>query len=179
MTYSARLAVADDIQAITRIYNQGIEDRIATLETSPKRDSDMLEWLTKRNEAHKVLVIEDATGAVLGWASLNPFSSRCCYSGVVDFSIYIERSMRGKGLGKKLLDALIEAAREQGFHKLVLSALSRNEAGKRLYKAAGFREVGTYINQGILDGKWVDVTIMEKLLIDSCCGTMKENCCKG
>ena len=164
MPYSVRIAVPGDIQRITMIYNQGIEDRIATLETSFKKESDMTDWLVKRSEAHKVLVIEDDKGAVWGWASLNPFNSRCCYSGVADFSIYIERSMRGKGLGKKLLAALIETAGEQGFHKLVLSALSRNEAGKQLYKAAGFREVGTYINQGVLDGKWVDVTIMEKLL---------------
>lgn len=169
MPYSVRPAVAGDIQAVTRIYNQGIEDRIATLETCSKNESEMLQWLLERNESHKVLVIEDDDGNVWGWSSINPFNSRCCYSGVVDFSIYIERSMRGKGLGKNLLDALVNTAREQGFHKLVLSALSKNEAGKRLYKAAGFREVGTYYNQGILDGKWVDVTIMEKLLMNSSC----------
>ncbi len=179
MPYSARSATKEDIQAITRIYNQGIEDRIATLETSLRKESDMLDWLTKRDETHKVLVIEDEDRTVWGWASLNPFNSRCCYNGVVDFSIYIERSMRGKGLGKKLLDVLVETAREQGFHKLVLSALSKNQAGKRLYETAGFREVGTYIQQGILDGKWVDVTIMEKLLTTNCCNTIKENCCKG
>lgn len=164
MSYSTRFAVAEDIQAITKIYNQGIEDRIATLETCPKKESEMLEWLLKRNESHKVLVIENNDGSICGWASLNPFNSRCCYSSVVDISIYIERSMRGKGLGKKLLSALIDTAEENGFHKLVLSALSKNEAGRGLYKALGFREVGTYINHGILDGEWVDVTIMEKLL---------------
>lgn len=178
MSFSARLAVAEDIQAITRIYNQGIEDRIATLETIPKKESEMLEWLLERDESHKVLVIEDNDGNVWGWASLNPFNSRCCYSGVVDISIYIERNMRGKGLGKKLLSALVDTAKEYGFHKLVLSALSKNEAGRGLYKAIGFREVGTYINQGILDGKWVDVVIMEKLLTNNCCETVK-NCCKG
>ena len=178
MPYSARLASADDIQVITQIYNQGIEDRIATLETSQKTETYMLDWLMKRNAAHKVLVIEDENGVVCGWASLNPFNSRCCYSGVVDISIYIERSMRGKGLGKILLNALVETAGGQGFHKLVLSALSKNEAGIHLYKAVGFREVGTYINQGILDGKWADVTIMEKLLTNNCCETVK-SCCKG
>lgn len=177
MPYQVRLAAAEDIEAITRIYNQGIEDRIATLETSPRKESEMLEWLVKRDEAHKVLVIKDDNGIVFGWASLNPFNSRCCYSGVADISIYIERNMRGKGLGKILLNALADTAKEQGFHKLVLSALSKNEAGRQLYKAAGFREVGTYINQGILEGKWVDVTIMEKLLVNNYCETLK-NCCE-
>ena len=175
MPYSTRLAAAEDIQSITKIYNQGIEDRIATLETNPKLETDMVDWLLKRNEDHKVLVIEDDHGTLWGWASLNPFNSRCCYSGVADFSIYIDRSMRGKGLGKKLLSDLIDTAKEQGFHKLVLSALSRNEAGKQLYKAVGFREVGTYINQGILDGEWVDVTIMEKLLTNDCCHPVKQD----
>ncbi|HOO13309.1 MAG TPA: arsinothricin resistance N-acetyltransferase ArsN1 [Bacillota bacterium] len=166
MSYSVRESSLEDIQAITVIYNQGIEDRIATLESCPKKETDMIDWFSKRDEAHKVLVIEDDNGNVWGWASLNPFNSRCCYNGVVDISIYIERSMRGKGLGKILINALIETARKQGFHKLVLSTFKINEAGQRLYKSAGFREVGTYINQGILDGKWVDVTIMEKLLVN-------------
>lgn len=166
MPYSVREASLKDIQAITVIYNQGIEDRIATLESSPKKETEMIDWFSKRDEAHKVLVIEDDNGTVWGWASLNTFNSRCCYSGVADISIYIERSMRGKGLGKILINALIETAKEQGFHKLVLSTFKINEAGRRLYKSAGFREVGTYINQGILDGKWVDVTIMEKLLVN-------------
>jgi L-amino acid N-acyltransferase YncA len=168
MPYYTRLAVPEDIQSITMIYNQGIEDRIATLETCPKKESEMLKWLLERDESHKVLVIEDDIGTVWGWASLNPFNSRCCYSGVVDISIYIERSMRGKGLGKKLISALEDTAKEHGFQKLVLSALSKNEAGHHLYRAAGFREVGTYINHGILDGKWVDVIIMEKLLTNNC-----------
>lgn len=178
MYYCTKAAEVKDIPRITEIYNQGIEDRIATLETSPKTEATMQEWLISRNERHKVLVIEDKNGCIYGWASLNTFNSRCCYSGVADFSIYIERSARGKGIGKMLLKALMETAEEQGFHKLVLSALSRNEAGKRLYRSAGFREVGTYINQGILDGNWIDVTIMEKLLTTSCCDK-KENCCRG
>lgn len=165
MKYKTRLATLEDIPYITKIYNQGIEDRIATLETSLKTVEHMQEWLLNRSENHKVLVITNSIDKVLGWASLNVFNSRCCYSGVVDISIYIERDVRGKGLGKTLLNYLIEVAKEEGFHKLVLSTFDFNKASKNLYLSSGFREVGTYINQGILDGKWVDVTIMELLLI--------------
>lgn len=154
----------DDIALITNIYNQGIEDRVATLETSLKSVDEMKDWMTNRSDKHKVLIIEDCNGAVKGWASINTFNSRCCYSGVADISIYIEREERGKGLGKTLLNYLVKVAQEQGFHKLVLSTFEFNEAGKRLYRSVGFREVGTYINQGTLDGKFVNVTIMEKLL---------------
>jgi phosphinothricin acetyltransferase len=72
--------------------------------------------------------------------------------------------MRGKGLGRLLLGRLLDIARKQNFHKLILSTFECNEAGKKLYKSLGFREVGTYINQGLLDDKFVNVTIMEKLL---------------
>jgi len=167
MTYRTRYAKITDIPAITRIYNDGIEDRVATLETELKTEKDMEEWLTSRSERYKVIVIEDENEKVYGWASLNVFNSRCCYSGVADLSIYIKREMRGKGLGKILIKAISDAAKEQGFGKIVLSTFKFNEAGQRLYKWAGFREVGTYIRQGKLDGKWVDVTIMEKLLDDN------------
>jgi L-amino acid N-acyltransferase YncA len=164
MGYLTREATLKDISQITKIYNQGIEDRIATLEIRLRNEEEMKEWLLQRSKKHKVLVIEGENGEVHGWASINVFNSRCCYSGVADLSIYIEREMRGKGLGKILLGSLIETAKEQGFHKLVLSTFKINEAGQKLYKALGFREVGTYEKHGILDGKWVDVTIMEKLL---------------
>jgi L-amino acid N-acyltransferase YncA len=159
-----RYANLEDIPYITEIYNQGIEDRIATLETSLRTIDEMNRWLTERGDRYKVLVIEDETGAVQGWASINLFNSRCCYSGVGDLSIYIHRPMRGKGYGKKLLKALKEEALKQDFRKLVLSTFDYNEVGKGLYRSSGFREVGTYMNQGILDGKFVNITIMECLL---------------
>jgi phosphinothricin acetyltransferase len=167
MEYLTRLACLEDIPSIVKIYNQGIEDKIATLETVLRTTADMEKWFLNRSDKHKVVVITDKADKVLGWASLNAFNSRCCYSGVADISVYIERDMRTKGLGTKLLNYLIEVAKQQDFHKLVLSMFKFNRAARNLYLSLGFREVGTYINQGILDGKWVDITIMEKLLIDS------------
>lgn len=164
MSYIMREARIEDIESITNIYNQGIEDRIATLETRLRDTDEMKEWFATRGNKYKVIVIEDCEGMVRGWASINVFNSRCCYSGVGDISIYVERDMRGKGLGKQILNYLIEVAKKQDFNKLVLSTFESNEIGKKLYKSAGFREVGTYMNQGILDGKFVNITIMEKLL---------------
>ena len=166
MNYNVRITQQTDIPSITKIYNEGIEDRVATLETRLRSDEDMLNWLNNRSDKHKVIVIEDENNTVHGWASLNVFNSRCCYAGVVDISIYISRDMRGKGLGKLLLGSLIQTAKNEGFHKLVLSTFKFNEAGQKLYKSLGFREVGTYEKQGILDDQWVDITIMERLLND-------------
>jgi L-amino acid N-acyltransferase YncA len=164
MIFEMRVAHMTDIPQITKIYNEGIEDRVATLETRIRTNDEMSEWLKNRDDDHKVVVIQDESKFIIGWASLNVFNSRCCYNGVVDVSIYIDRNKRGKGLGKILMNYLIQTAKGQGFHKLVLSTFDYNEAGQRLYKSCGFREVGTYMNQGILDGEFVNVTIMEKLL---------------
>lgn len=101
---------------------------------------------------------------MVGWGSLNLFNPRRAYDFVVDFSIYVERGWRGKGVGSRILTRLIELARELGYHKLVLSAFPWNEGGTALYRKFGFRTVGFYQEQGKLDGRWVDTIIMEKLL---------------
>src|SRR5205823_5328853 len=110
------------------------------------------------------VIAADASGLVVGWASLNPFNPREAYDRVADFSVYVERSWRGTGIGRRLLDHLIDLARTIGYHKMVLAALDHNAAGVGLYESAGFTRVGVYREQGQLDGRWVDVLIMEKLL---------------
>ena len=102
--------------------------------------------------------------AVVGWASLNRFSHRCAHDAIADLSVYVARSQRGRGFGKSLLEALEVVARTGNFHKVVLHALDENEAGRRLYRSAGFAEVGVFRDHGLLDGRYVDVVAMEKLL---------------
>ncbi len=160
---TVRLATLDDAPAIATIYNQGIEDRIATLETELRTADERHQWMATRGPRHPVIVAE-AGGEVVGWGSLNPFNPRKAYDYIADFSIYIERRWRGKGVGSRLLARLIELARELGYHKLVLSAFPWNEGGMALYQKFGFRTVGIYKEQGKLDGRWVDTIIMEKLL---------------
>src|SRR5215217_2483647 len=158
-----RAATPADVPDITRIYNEGIRDRLATLETEERTPEERLAWLEARGERHPVLVA-DRAGTVAGWGSLNVFNPRPAYAHVADFSIYVGREARGAGIGKLLLAALIARARELGYHKLVLAAFPQNEAGMRLYTRFGFRTVGIYREQGFLDGAWVDVVIMERLL---------------
>ena len=158
-----RPARDDDVPAITSIYNEGIRDRLATLETEERSEDERRAWLAARGERHPVLVAEWG-GRVAGWGSLNVFNSRPAYRHVADFSIYVARTARGAGIGRLLLEALIERAAALGYHKLVLAAFPFNEAGMRLYRRFGFREVGIYREQGQLDGRWVDVVIMERLL---------------
>jgi phosphinothricin acetyltransferase len=158
-----RPATVADAASICRIYNQGIQDRVATLETEERTPQERAEWLQARGPRHPVLVAEHE-GAVAGWASLNVFNARRAYEHVADLSLYVEREARGRGVGRQLLDALVLTARELGYHKLVLAAFPWNEAGMRAYRRAGFREVGIYKEQGRLDGRWVDTVVMEKIL---------------
>ena len=157
-----RPATAADAEAIATIYNQGIEDRVATLETDLRTPDERRQWLAARGPRHPVIVAE-AGGEVVGWGSLNAFSPRKAYDYVADLSVYIERGWRGKGVGSRLLTRLIELARELGYHKLALSAFPWNAGGTALYQKLGFRTVGIYKEQGRLAGKWVDTIIMEKL----------------
>jgi len=161
--YMVRLATQDDVVSICEIYNQGIEDRVATLEIELRNPDERRQWLAQRSPRHPVIVAE-AGPRIAGWASLNVFNPREAYRFVADISVYVERAFRGKGAGSALLARLVELGREHGYHKLVLSAFPFNTAGMALYSKVGFRTVGIYKEQGRLDGQWVDTVIMEKLL---------------
>lgn len=163
MKPTVRPASLDDADAISAIYNQGIVDRVATLETALRTPAERREWLAQRGPRHPVIVAQ-AEGTLVGWASLNQFNPRRAYDHVVDFSIYVERGWRGKGVGSMLIDQLIDLARSLRYHKMVLVALPHNEAGIALYARAGFTRVGIYHEQGQLDGRWVDVLLMERIL---------------
>ncbi len=160
---SIRPATMADAEAICAIYNQGIEDRIATLETELRTPEERRQWLGARGPRHPVIVAE-AEGRVVGWGCLNPFNPRRAYDHVADLSVYVERGWRGRGVGRRLLDRLVTLAREIGYHKMVLAALPFNQAGVALYERCGFARVGVYREQGMLDGRWVDVLLMEKVL---------------
>lgn len=158
-----RTAHTNDVNRILHIYNQGIEDRIATLEVETKDITYMHHWFQQHANRYAVIVAESA-GEVVGWASLNPYSQRCAYDGVADLSVYIDRAFRSKGIGSMLLHRLETIAKENGFYKIVLFTFPYNQSGQGLYHKLGYRDVGVFENHGILDGKFVDVKIMEKLL---------------
>lgn len=163
MDVRIRAACEDDAGAIAAIYNEGIEDRVATLETELRDAVERRAWLAARTPRTPVHVAE-ASGEILGYASLNTYNPRACYRFVADLSIYVGRSARGHGVGTVLLDHAIDEARRHAYHKLVLSAFPWNTAGIALYRNAGFRTVGRFREMGQLDGRWVDTVIMEKLL---------------
>ena len=162
-TRTVRAATRADLERIREIYNEGIEDRVATLDTEPKSAASIEAWFAEHGERYEILVAEEA-GRVVGWVSLNRYSQRCVYDGVADLSVYVTRALRGKGIGSFLLRAIEERARTRGFRKIVLFTLLFNALGQALYAKLGYREVGVFKEQGKLDGRLVDVMAMEKIL---------------
>ena len=156
-------ATERDLDSIRRIYNEGIADRLATLDSDAKSADDIQAWFADHEGRYAVLVAREA-GHVAGWASLNRYSHRCAYDGVADLSIYVARKRRGEGIGTQLLTALEDTARQSGFHKIVLFALAGNHAGRALYLKLGYRDVGVFQEQGKLDGNFQDVLAMEKII---------------
>lgn len=162
MTIAIREATEADAPAIAWIYNQGIEDRGATFETEPRTRADIVARLSE--SARFPVVVAEADGAVVGWAGLSSYRPRACYSGIAEFSIYLERAARGRGIGRQLLTALIGAARERGYWKLVSRIFPFNAASRALCRSCDFREVGVYEKHGRLDGEWLDVIVVERLI---------------
>jgi phosphinothricin acetyltransferase len=156
-----RDAAADDAAAIARIYNEGIDDRVATFETRHRTADDVVRWFDGR---HPVVVVEDDDGEVIAFAATSVYRPRDCYSGIAEFSVYASRASRGRGAGRMAMQALFIAAREAGLWKLVSRVFVENVASRGLLSALGFREVGVYERHGQLDGVWRDVVIVEKLI---------------
>ena len=155
-----RTATPADAAAIAAIYNEGIADRIATFETEPRSATDIAGWFTGQ---HLVLVAETEAGPVAFAASF-PYSSRPCYRGIGEFSVYVRRNHRGRGAGRAALAALIEAATARGMHKLTSRVFPENTASRALLKGLGFEEIGIHRRHGQLDGHWRDCVIIERLL---------------
>ena len=159
--FDTRPATLADAGSIAEIYNQGIADRIATFETEPRTAPQIEEWLTGRN---LVMVAETGETGVVAFAASFPYSNRPCYRSTGEFSVYMRRNHRGRGAGRAVLAALIEAATAQGTHKLTSRVFAENAASRALLKDLEFEEIGTHRRHGQLDGRWRDWVIVERLL---------------
>jgi phosphinothricin acetyltransferase len=160
---TVRLARPADAGAIATIYNQGIEDRIATFETEPRSAADVRSTLSQYADTHPAVVVE-RDGEVVGFAWTSRYRSRPCYAGVAEFSVYVSRDARGSGIGRVAMEALIAECERRGFWKLLSRVFPENTASRALCAALGFAEVGVYRRHARLDGRWMDCVIVEKLL---------------
>jgi L-amino acid N-acyltransferase YncA len=160
VTVIVRPATPADAAAIARIYNEGIEDRVATFETRLRTASDIGHWFDDR---HPIVVVE-VDGKVAAFGATFVYRPRECYAGVAETSVYVARAARRSGVGRAALEGLMASARDAGFWKLVSRVFPENTASLALLDRTGFRQVGRYEKHGKLDGVWRDVIIVEKLL---------------
>ena len=155
-----RAATGADLAAVAEIYNAGIAERVATFETEPRSPEQLAGWTA---DARPFIVAEDGE-AVLGWARAGAYSDRCVYSGVGEHAVYVHPAHRGRGLGRDLLVALCAESERAGLYKLTSRIFADNMASRAAHRAAGFDEVGVQRRHGMLDGRWKDCVLVERLL---------------
>jgi phosphinothricin acetyltransferase len=158
-----RPARVDDAKEIARIYNQGVQDRAATFENAYVTPEERYLWLVARPDKYPVMVAE-VKHTMMGWSSLTPYSPRACYSGIAELSIYIDRSLRGHGVGLELMKAMQERARDKGYYKLVGRIMADNDLARKLCQVTGWKEVGIHEKHGKLSNAWHDLVLVEFLV---------------
>jgi phosphinothricin acetyltransferase len=146
----------EDWLQVRAIYEEGIRDGDATFETEPPS------W-ERWDAAHPQLrLVAERDRSIVGWAALSPASRRHCYRGVGEVSVYVAEAARGAGLGRTLLEELVERSERAGYWTLTAGVFPENEASLRLHRACGFREVGVRERLGESNGIWRDVLLLER-----------------
>ena len=159
-----RPARPGDAERIALIYDQGIEERVATFQTEAQRPDEV----AARIERGEPWLVAQDEGRVVGWASIGPYDDvHAYYAGVGEATLYVERSARRSGAGQTLLNALGQEAKSRGYHKLVGKIFTSNRPSIALVRSCGWREVGVHRRHGRLDGEWKDVLVMELSLGDA------------
>jgi phosphinothricin acetyltransferase len=147
----------EDWDAVRAIYLEGIATRNATFEqTAP-------EW-KQWDEGHlrSCRIVARLDSEVVGWTALSPVSKRRVYAGVVEESVYVAERARGRGIGKALLAAVVEASEREGIWMIQTGIFPENAASIELHKKVGFRVVGVREKIGAMNGQWRDVVFMER-----------------
>lgn len=160
---SIRAATPADIDAITAIYGHAVAQGTASYELEPPSREEMAgrhEALVSRG--YPYLVAEE-DGRILGYAYAGPFRPRRAYRFVVEDSVYIDPAAQGRGIGRKLLDALIAECTRLGFRQMlaVIGDGTNHHASVRLHEAAGFRHAGNLVGSGYKFGRWLDTVFMQ------------------
>jgi L-amino acid N-acyltransferase YncA len=146
-----------DAGAVLEIYGQGIAGRLATFETEAPRWED---WIRGKHPHSRFVYID--RGAIAGWALIAPVSERKAYAGVAEVSVYVHEAHRRKGIGDRLLKAVIESSEEHGIWTLSAAIIAENEASIELHKKNGFGLVGRRERIAMLDGVWRDTVVLER-----------------
>jgi L-amino acid N-acyltransferase YncA len=146
---------AKDWPAVRTIFEEGIATGQATFETEAPSWED---W----DGAHSAALVAEEDGEVVGWAALAPFSSRPCYAGVAEESVYVAEAARGRGVGRALLEATIDQSERSAIWTLLAGIFPENRASVTLHLGCGFRLVGMHERLGRGADGWRDVLLFER-----------------
>jgi len=158
-----RPATVDDAEAIRAIYNHEVQYGAATMDLRPRSLAEQRSWILDREGAFGAIVGE-IDGKVVGFGSLSPYRDRPAYSATVEDSVYVSAEARGLGLGRALLNELIDIATRRGFHTILAHIASDQEASIALHESCGFARVGVQRQVGRKFNRWVDVVLMQHMI---------------
>lgn len=162
-TIALRPAVLTDADQICAIYNHEVENTTATLDLVPRSLDEQRAWLQQRSGAFTAIVAVDGD-QVVGFASLSPYKERAAYRTSVEDSVYVRRDRGGQGIGKLLLNHVVDIAAASGFHTVIARIESGGEASRALHASCGFELVGVEREVGRKFNRWLDVVVMQCLL---------------
>jgi L-amino acid N-acyltransferase YncA len=157
-----RSARREDLDAITEIYNEAIIKTAATFDTEPKTYEDQKRWFDDHGSKNPIQVAE-LNGVIVGWASLSKWSDRCAYSDTAEISLYVREEHQGKGIGRRLIEAIIKEGKKTGLHTIIARITEGNESSLHLHRSVGFTNIGVMKEVGKKFGKRQDVHLMQKI----------------
>ena len=165
-TVTIRLAEADDAEAMLEIYNFEVENHTSTFDLVPRTLEGQQQWIAARSGAFSavVAVLDDGSDEVVGFASLSPYKERAAYSTTVEDSVYVSRAHGGLGIGRALMDHVLDVARNSGFHSVIARIEASGDASRALHRACGFELVGIEKQVGRKHRRWLDVAVMQLML---------------
>jgi L-amino acid N-acyltransferase YncA len=160
-----RLAAPGDAEAIRAIYNHEVTGGVTTFDLVPRTPAEQRAWLDGHRGAHPAVVaVDEPDDTVLGFGALSPFRERPAYATTVEDSVYVDRGLRGRGVGRGILEELVRLASRHGFHTVVARIVGHNEASVGLHRACGFELVGVEREVGRKHGRWLDVIELQRML---------------
>jgi phosphinothricin acetyltransferase len=157
-----RSARIEDLDAITEIYNEAILKTVATFDTELKTSADQKKWFDDHGSKNPILVAEQ-DGVIVGWASLSKWSDRCAYSDTAEISLYVREKDQGRGIGRRMIEAIIKEGKNAGLHTVIARITEGNESSLHLHRSVGFSSIGTMKEVGKKFGKRLDVHLMQKI----------------
>lgn len=147
-----RLAAPEDLEEIVRIYNSTIPSRLVTADLTPVSVESRREWFHRHTPGKRPLWVVEEGVKVIGWVGFQPFHSRSAYNATAEVSLYLDESVRGRGLGRQILDFAMEAAPGLGIETIIGLIFEHNTPSIRLFEKAGFQEWGFLPEVANLDG---------------------------